>query len=139
MKHTYFINTSIAIMKRFIDLPFSLISLVLSIPLSIIIALIMKLSSSGTVFYRQLRVGMSHAGKVNHVHMTKFRTMVKSAETKSGAIWASNDDNRLTTIGQFLRETQLDELPQFINITQTDMSLIGSRPERPEIVKQREK
>ncbi len=139
MKHTYFIHPSIAIMKRVIDLTFSIISLVLSLPLFIIIALLIKLSSSGTVFYSQLRVGMSHAGKVNHVHMTKFRTMVENAEAESGAIWASNDDNRLTTIGQFLRRTRLDELPQFINITQMDMLLIGSRPERPEIVKQREK
>ncbi|MEW6995826.1 sugar transferase [Colwelliaceae bacterium MEBiC 14330] len=139
MKHSYFIHPSIAIMKRVIDLTFSIISLVLSLPLFIIIALFIKLSSSGNVFYSQLRVGMIQAGKVNHFHMIKFRTMVENAETESGAIWASNDDNRLTTIGKFLRRTRLDELPQFINVIQGDMSLIGPRPERPEIVKQLEK
>ncbi len=127
MKHTYFIHTGIAIMKRVIDLTFSIISLILSLPLFVIIALFIKLSSSGTVFCRQLRLGMSHAGKVNHVHMIKFRTMVESAEIKSDATSVSNDDNRLTTIGQFLRVTRLDELPQFIDITQGDISLIGSR------------
>lgn len=139
MKHSYFIHPSIAIMKRVIDLTFSIISLVLSLPLFIIIALLIKLSSSGNVFYSQLRVGMIQAGKVNHFHMIKFRTMVENAEAESGAIWASNDDNRLTTIGKFLRRTRLDELPQFINVIQGDMSLIGPRPERPEIVKQLEK
>ena len=139
MKHTYFIHPSITIMKRGIDLTFSIISLVITLPLLILIAILIKVSSSGAIFYTQLRVGKIQAGKVNHFHMIKFRTMVENAEEKSGAVWAISNDNRLTTIGKFLRKTRLDEFPQFINVIRGDMSLIGPRPERPEIVKKLEK
>jgi len=71
--------------------------------------------------------------------MIKFRTMVNNAEADTGAVWATNNDNRLTFIGKLLRKTRLDELPQFINVIKGEMSLIGPRPERPEIVKRLEK
>ena len=74
------------------------------------------------------------AGKVAQFNMIKFRTMVINAEASSGAVWATNNDNRLTSVGRLLRKVRLDELPQFINVIKGEMSLIGPRPERPEIV-----
>jgi lipopolysaccharide/colanic/teichoic acid biosynthesis glycosyltransferase len=74
------------------------------------------------------------AGKVQVFNMIKFRTMVTNAEASSGAVWATSNDNRLTVVGKILRKVRLDELPQFINVIKGDMSLIGPRPERPEIV-----
>lgn len=139
MKYTSFINPNIAIIKRSIDLAFSIVCLLLTLPLMLIIALLVKVSSKGSIFYCQLRVGKKKAGKVHHFQMIKFRTMVEDAEASSGAVWASSNDNRLTTVGKFLRKTRLDELPQFINVIRGDMSLIGPRPERPEIVVNLEK
>jgi len=134
MKHNSFVNPSIKLFKRTIDLFFSIACLLLTFPFLIAIALMIKLTSSGTIFYCQLRVGRIRKGKVVHFKMIKFRTMVNNAEAISGAVWASKDDSRLTRIGKVLRKTRLDELPQLINVIKGDMSLIGPRPERPEIV-----
>jgi lipopolysaccharide/colanic/teichoic acid biosynthesis glycosyltransferase len=134
MKHISFVHPSIALLKRIIDLAFSIICLLLTLPLFVVIALMIKLSSPGNVFYCQLRVGKMKSGKVVHFKMIKFRTMVTNAEASSGAVWATSNDSRLTAIGRLLRKVRLDELPQFINVIKGDMSLIGPRPERPEIV-----
>lgn len=87
------------------------------------------LGNRGSLFYFQQRVG---EGGENFT-MIKFRTMIKNAE-KNGAVWATKGDHRVTPFGSFLRQTRLDEMPQFLNILKGDMSLIGPRPERPEFV-----
>lgn len=126
MKHAYLIFPSITIMKSGIDLTFSMISLVITKPRIILIATLIKFSSSSAIFYRQLRGGKNQVKRVNHFHMIKFRTMVENADEKSGAVWAISNDNKLTTIGKFLRKARLAELPQFIKVIRGDRSLIGS-------------
>lgn len=117
--------------KRPFDLLVSGLGLVASAPLWALIALAIKLEDGGPVFYGQERVGKG--GKVFRVQ--KFRSMVLDAERESGPVWAAENDNRVTRVGQFLRATALDELPQLVNISRGEMSLVGPRPERPELVR----
>ena len=118
------------IVKRMEDIVFSLIILVGLLPIWLIIAAAIRMDSKGQVFYAQKRVGKD--GKV--FKMIKFRTMVVGAEKMTGPIWAVNNDPRVTRVGRFLRRLRLDEVPQFINILDGDMSLVGPRPERPHFV-----
>ncbi len=113
--------------KRVIDIVFSFLFLTLISPLLAIIAVGVKLSSQGPVFYRQERMGLNG----HHFQMLKFRSMPVNVENATGAVWASSGENRATTLGAFLRKTSLDELPQFINVLKGDMSVVGPRPERP--------
>ncbi len=106
--------------------------LLLISPLLIMIALAVKWSSKGPVFYRQKRVGWN--GK--EFEMLKFRSMPVNVESTSGPVWASQHENRATRVGAFLRKTSLDELPQFINVLRGDMSIVGPRPERQYFVEQ---
>lgn len=106
--------------------------LLLISPLLLIIAIAIKLSSKGPVFYRQKRVGWN--GK--EFEMLKFRSMPVNAESLSGPVWAKQNENRATCMGTFLRKTSLDELPQFINVWFGDMSIVGPRPERQYFVEQ---
>jgi sugar transferase (PEP-CTERM system associated) len=99
-------------------------------PLLPIVALLVWASSPGPVLYRQKRVGRNGVA----FHCTKFRTMRADAEAKSGAVWATDKDPRITTVGHFLRKTRLDELPQLWNVFKGEMSFVGPRPERPEFV-----
>jgi exopolysaccharide biosynthesis polyprenyl glycosylphosphotransferase len=115
--------------KRFIDITFSAIALILLIPVFLIIALAVKLGSSGPVFYSQERIG--RYGKPFQIY--KFRTMVENAE-KNGPQLSSSNDDRITKAGKFLRKTRLDELPQFYNVLKGDMSLVGPRPERKHFI-----
>ena len=115
--------------KRLFDLFFVLPSLVLLSPLFLIIAIAIKLDSSGSVFFKQTRVGLN--GK--HFQTFKFRTMVMNAEEKGVKI-TTDGDSRITHIGCFLREYKLDELPQLLNVLIGNMSLVGPRPEVPEYV-----
>ena len=117
--------------KRAIDVSAAGIGLALAAPVMLVVAILIKLSSSGPVFYHQARVGQH--GRIFTVH--KFRSMVADAEARTGAIWAQRGDARITGVGQFLRRTRLDELPQLWNILRGDMSLVGPRPERPEFVR----
>lgn len=117
--------------KRFFDTLLSAIGLIVLSPLLLFIAVLVKKSSQGTVFYKQKRMGID--GK--EFFMYKFRTMKVGAEDKTGPVWASEKDDRKTKIGDFLRRTNLDELPQLYNVFQGDMSLVGPRPERPFFVK----
>jgi lipopolysaccharide/colanic/teichoic acid biosynthesis glycosyltransferase len=94
------------------------------------IALIQKLDSRGSIFYSQDRVGRN--GCTYRVY--KLRSMIPDAEAKTGAIFASKDDPRVTRVGRFMRKTRLDEVPQLLNVLRGDMSMIGPRPERPEHV-----
>jgi len=85
------------------------------------------------VFFRQLRIGRSHASHTELFFMIKFRTMRADAEAGTGPVWCGKADSRITRSGNFLRKTRLDELPQFLNVLKGEMSLIGPRPERPGI------
>jgi exopolysaccharide biosynthesis polyprenyl glycosylphosphotransferase len=102
----------------------------IALPLMAVVAILIKATSRGPVLYRQQRVG--HHGQPFTV--LKFRSMYADAEAKSGAVWASKDDPRITPLGRWLRSLRLDELPQFINVLRGEMSLVGPRPERPEFV-----
>lgn len=112
------------IFKRFFDLIFSLIGLLILLPIFIIIAIIIKKDSKGSIFYKGIRSGK--IGKPFKV--LKFRTMIESAEKKGGPSTALNDP-RLTKIGKKLRKYKLDELPQLINILFGQMSFVGPRPQ----------
>ena len=116
--------------KRFIDLTGSLIGIVLLSPLFLIIALSIKLSSQGPIFYLQKRVGEDR----KRFAIIKFRTMIDKAEKSTGIVWATKNDPRRTKAGAFLRRNNLDELPQLINVLTGRMSLVGPRPERPKFV-----
>ncbi len=109
----------------------SIILLILS-PLFLLIAIGVKLSSPGPVFYRQTRISWNN----KPFGMLKFRSMPVDAEKNTGPKWASSGENRATKFGSFLRKTSLDELPQFINVLKGDMSIVGPRPERPEFVEE---
>jgi len=116
--------------KRLIDIFISIIVILFFSPLWILVAIIIKLSSRGPIFFRQKRVGQNE--KIFEI--LKFRSMVDKAEKETGAVWAAENDPRITRVGNILRKTRIDEIPQFINILFNDMSLIGPRPERPQIV-----
>lgn len=117
--------------KRVIDIMASLIACVVCVPLFLLVALAIKLAAwREPVLYSQMRAGQFGA----EFRMYKFRTMRSNAEEETGAVWAGSDDSRITRVGRFLRKCRLDELPQFWNVLVGDMSLVGPRPERPEIV-----
>lgn len=118
--------------KRVVDMVFSLVTLVAISPLMLLIAALIKLTSTGPILYRQRRMG--YDGRL--FEMLKFRTMCWEAEKETGAVWASPDDPRRTPMGAFLRKTSLDEFPQFLNVFRGEMSIVGPRPERPEFVEQ---
>lgn len=115
--------------KRFWDIIFGLIGLIISIPFIFIFGIIIKLTSKGPIFFKQERVG--YMGKTFDV--IKLRSMRNDAEVKTGAVWAQKNDPRVTAVGKFMRKTRIDELPQFWNVLKGDMSMIGPRPERPEL------
>jgi len=138
MKDITFINPEIVIIKRIIDLLVSVTCLIITFPLFILIAILIKLTSAGSIFYIQRRVGVILPEKTKYFDMIKFRTMKQNAESETGAVWAVENDERLTYVGKLLRKTRLDELPQFINVIKGEMSLIGPRPERPEIAQRLE-
>ena len=113
------------IVKRLIDMVFSLSALIVLSPLMLAIAVVIRLTSPGKAIFRQERVG--RAGRRFYIY--KFRSMRADAEEKVGHVWAKNDDPRETSLGKFLRRWSLDELPQFFNVLKGDMSLVGPRPE----------
>jgi len=122
-------------MKRVSDILFAMIGLILALPLIPLIALLIKLDSRGPVFYKQVRVGQ---GEKNFL-LYKFRTMLQDSEADTGAVWARENDPRVTRVGAFLRKSRLDEIPQLLNVLRGDISLIGPRPERPEFVEELKK
>ena len=122
------------ILKRGLDVFFSVIGLLVTVIFFPFIALAIKIDSPGSIFYTQKRVGKD--GKVFTLY--KFRTMKASAE-KEGPQWAAPNDPRITSVGKILRPIYLDELPQFFNIFKGDISFVGPRPERPEFVAQLKK
>ncbi|MEA1981468.1 MAG: sugar transferase, partial [candidate division Zixibacteria bacterium] len=142
------------IVKRGMDIFGALAGLVLTSPLWIILPILIKLDSKGSVFYTQSRVGINRRKQDRRLcqkvdtddnrrrdrrrenyhgqtfKVIKFRTMVSDAEKKSGPVWATKNDKRVTRLGNFLRKTRMDEIPQFLNILKGDMSMVGPRPER---------
>ena len=134
--------------RRLLNVAAALLLLVLTAPLWVLIALLIKATSRGPVLYSQTRVGLDQrqsgarpndprrrqdvGGKPFVIY--KFRTMHVDAEDGTGAVWAAKDDPRATAIGGLLRQYRLDELPQLLNILKGEMNLVGPRPERPPIV-----
>lgn len=114
------------IIKRIIDIIVSLIVLILFLPLWILIAILIKITSEGPVFFLQDRPGLHE--KIFEVY--KFRTMRPGSEKMIKGQEVMLDDDRITTIGRFLRRTKLDEIPQVLNVLKGEMSLVGPRPER---------
>lgn len=123
-----------SISKRILEIIFSIGLLLFTLPVLILTAILIKLESPGPIFYRQERNGLN--GRVFSV--IKFRSMRSDAE-KNGPQWATKNDTRVTRVGQFIRKTRIDELPQLINVLRGEMSLIGPRPERPMFTEQFEK
>jgi sugar transferase (PEP-CTERM system associated) len=113
--------------KRLLDILISLVALVASLPLIVLAAAVVAVSSRGPVLYRQERVGLNNKA----FNLLKFRSMVVDAENKDKPQWAKESDPRVTLVGRFLRRTRIDELPQIVNVLKGDMSFVGPRPERP--------
>jgi exopolysaccharide biosynthesis polyprenyl glycosylphosphotransferase len=111
--------------KRFLDISLSVIAIIMLLPLYIISAILVKLSSPGPIFFLQERIGLNN----KPFQIIKFRTMYVNSEA-NGPQLSSSNDSRITPIGRFMRKTRLDEFPQFINVILGHMSLVGPRPER---------
>lgn len=120
------------IFKKIFDMGIAIVGLIVLSPLFFIIALLIKIDSAGPVFFKQTRVGKDET----IFNIWKFRTMRYNAELETGPVWAKEDDPRTTKIGCFLRKSHLDELPQLFNVLFGHMSLIGPRPERPELAEE---
>lgn len=117
--------------KRASDLFLATLGLFICSPLLVFSAILIKLTSKGPAVYKQERVGQN--GEVFKIY--KLRTMVANAEENTGAVWAKKDDTRITAIGRVLRKAHIDEIPQLLNVLKGEMSIIGPRPERPEMVR----
>ena len=146
-------------LKRMIDIFGALVGIILSSPVWLVIPLLIKIDSPGPVLYSQQRVGKDRrkgdrrkssndvlerrsstrrlfSGFGKPFNIIKFRTMCQDAESKSGPVWATKQDARITKIGKFMRKTRIDEIPQLFNILKGDMSLVGPRPERQFFIEQ---
>jgi lipopolysaccharide/colanic/teichoic acid biosynthesis glycosyltransferase len=131
--------------RRALNLAVAIVAVILVAPVMLIVALLVKLSSPGPVFYRQTRVGIDrrtgsggnfrrridYGGRLFTIY--KFRTMYVEPEGEAKQCWATKNDPRVTPIGRFLRQTRLDELPQLFNVIKGDMNVVGPRPEQPNI------
>lgn len=115
--------------KRLIDIVGSIIGLFIGLPLILIFGLLIKLEDRGPIFYKQERLGLNE----KNFYVYKLRSMRTDAEKNGGAQWAQKNDPRITKVGSFIRKTRIDEIPQLFNILVGDMSIIGPRPERPEL------
>ena len=116
-------------LKRLFDIFLALIISPVAFLFIFIFGILIKLETSGGMFYSQVRVGKN--GKLFKIY--KLRSMYNNAE-KKGAQWATKDDPRITRIGKFIRKTRIDELPQLVNVLKGDLSFVGPRPERPEFI-----
>ncbi len=133
--------------NRILNLVLALLALIILLPVMLILAVLVWLTSRGPIFYTQTRVGLDRREPLdpmkNHRRQMdmggqpftiyKFRTMRVDAEQASGAVWAQRRDPRVTVIGRFLRQYRLDELPQLLNVLKGEMNIVGPRPERPTI------
>ena len=131
---------TVRVTKRMIDILAAVAGLTVTLPFYPIIALAIRLDSPGPIFYKQRRAGAMKRNtgggppEFTDFWIVKFRTMGVDAEKHTGAVVASKGDARVTKVGRFLRKTRIDELPQFLNVLKGDMSLVGPRPERPELL-----
>jgi lipopolysaccharide/colanic/teichoic acid biosynthesis glycosyltransferase len=132
---------SVRLAKRAIDVVGGAIGLIVTAPLMPFIAAAIYLDSPGPIVFRQRRAGQLRAAasgsrrpQFHEFYMHKFRTMVPNAEATTGVVIAGTDDPRITRVGRFLRKSRLDELPQFWDVLRGKMSLVGPRPERPELL-----
>ena len=116
--------------KEAVDIVLGTVALILALPLLVVCAAIIKISGKGPVVFTQHRVGQN--GKL--FKMYKLRTMYTDAESDTGAVWACEKDPRIIPVCRWMRRSHMDELPQIINVVKGDMSLVGPRPERPEIL-----
>ena len=130
---------AVRVVKRTFDITFALVALLATSWLFLLIAAAIRLDSRGPVFYRQRRAGGFRGRRADgtfafdEFEMIKLRTMYRDAEKLTGPVLASENDPRVTRVGRILRKTRLDELPQLYNVLVGDMSLVGPRPERPEL------
>ena len=122
-------------LKRITGAAISALGLILTLPLFIITAILIKIDSRGPVFFTQERVGEN--GKIFKI--LKFRSMIQNAEAEGRAVWAEKNDARITRIGNIIRKLRIDEVPQIINVLKGEMSFVGPRPERPQFVTELEK
>ena len=135
-------RTSVRMVKRTFDVLAAGVGLALTVPLYPIIGAAIYFNSPGRVLFRQRRAGRllgrepgaNHRFRFEEFDILKFRTMRPNAEATTGAVVAAEGDDRVTRVGRFLRRTRLDELPQLWNVLRGDMSLVGPRPERPELI-----
>lgn len=118
--------------KRIIDIIIALVLIILTSPFMLVAAIAIKLYDKGPVFYKQVRCTQNE----REFNIIKFRSMIVNAESDGVAKLATQNDSRITPIGKFIRATRIDELPQLFNILKGDMSFVGPRPERPEIIKE---
>jgi exopolysaccharide biosynthesis polyprenyl glycosylphosphotransferase len=118
--------------KRLMDLGISLLALTLFLPLTLLVAVLIKIESRGRIFFIQQRIGKDG----EPFALIKFRSMIRDAEVETGPTWATVDDPRATRIGRFIRRWRLDEIPQLLNVLRGEMSLVGPRPERREFVEE---
>lgn len=134
--------------RRVLNVIVALLGIILTMPLWVLIAIAIKLTSRGPIFYSQTRIGLDKRNITGRpgesrrkadmggrpFEIYKFRTMRIDAEQGVGAVWAAKDDDRVTPLGRRLRQFRLDELPQLINVLRGEMNVVGPRPERPAIV-----
>lgn len=130
--HQFGIGIVGRIMKRLFDIFFSMLALVVLSPLFVVLAVCIRMEDGGPVIYKQVRCTRYR----KEFQIYKFRSMVVDAEKQSGICLSSEDDSRVTKIGGFIRKTKLDELPQLVNILKGEMSFVGPRPERPELIEE---
>ncbi len=133
--------------RRRLNVIVAVVLIAVTLPLWIVIAMLIRTTSPGSILYTQTRIGLDKRGRKpasrgrqrvrdyggRPFQIYKFRTMKADAELNSGAVWATQNDRRVTSVGRFLRRYRLDELPQLINVLQGDMNVVGPRPERPTI------
>ncbi|MBS1856302.1 MAG: sugar transferase [Acidobacteria bacterium] len=117
--------------QRLTNAAAAVIGIIVGLPLMLITALAVRLSSAGPILYRQVRVGLDN----QPFTLYKFRSMRADAESGTGAVWAQKDDPRVTRVGRIIRKIRFDELPQLFNVLKGEMSIVGPRPERPEFVR----
>jgi sugar transferase (PEP-CTERM system associated) len=133
--HGFKVTRLLRLSKRITDILASTLGLLFFLPIIPFIALAIKLESPGPILFRQTRVGEGD----RLFTLMKFRSMCQDAEASTGAVWSQQNDSRITRVGNFLRCSRLDEIPQLVNILKGDMSVVGPRPERPEFVRELKK
>ena len=121
-----------SLLKRIMDIIFSLIVIIFLFPLSFVTMILIYYTSPGGILYKQIRMGKNGV----NFKLYKFRSMYENSEINTGPVWSYKGDERVTNIGKMMRKFHFDEIPQFVNVIMGQMSIVGPRPERPEIVKE---